>query len=271
MELGPQRIVSLQPSVTSTLDRLDLLDRVVACTKYCVDVCPSLREHPKIIVADSWSAKSKEILAAEPDLIIACVPYQLEAVAEIMKAGVRFLGFAPHSLDDVLSDIAFLAQVMGVPNKGITLVRTMQDEIEKVRLRTAEVVHPRVYCEEWGKPLIHSQGWVADLIEAAGGSFLGAPGATADADGIRDADPEVILAAWCGAGDRVPLEKIIEQRGWQSTTAAREDRVYCINDEYLNTPGPSLIDGLHALAAAIHPAHFPAARGLRRINTRENV
>src|SRR4029077_21050339 len=109
----PKRIVSLQPSVTSTLDRLGMLDLVVACTKWCVDVCPTLREHRRMIVADSWTANSAEILRAAPDLVIASVPYQLEAVAEIMKAGIPFLGLAPHSLADVYGDIAKLAGILG--------------------------------------------------------------------------------------------------------------------------------------------------------------
>jgi hypothetical protein len=41
--------------------------------------------------------------------------------------------------------------------------------------------------------------------------------------------------------------------------------VYCISDELLNTPAPTLISGLHALAAAIHPEVFSPARGLRSI------
>jgi iron complex transport system substrate-binding protein len=261
----PQRVVSLQPSVTSTLDRLGVLDRVVACTKYCVDVCPSLGDDKKLLVADSWTAKSAEILAAKPDLVIASVPYQLEAVAEIMKAGIPFIGFAPHSLADVYGDIAKLAGIMGVPERGEALITGMHRQIETVREQTRNIPRPLVYCEEWGKPLIHSQGWVAELVEAAGGRFLGTPGAHTDASVIRAVDPEVIIAAWCGAGDRVPLEKIIPARDWQQTKAARSGHVYCINDEFLNTPGPSLIDGLHALAAAIHSEIYSAAPGLRRI------
>ena len=91
----PQRVVSLQPSVTVTLRDLGLLDRLVACTKYCVDVCPEVLETGCIIVEDSWSAKADQIMAAKPDLVIASVPYQMESVAEILKSGVPFLGLAP--------------------------------------------------------------------------------------------------------------------------------------------------------------------------------
>ncbi|MGZ4787921.1 MAG: ABC transporter substrate-binding protein, partial [Terriglobales bacterium] len=95
--------------------------------------------------------------------------------------------------------------------------------------------------------------------------FLGTPGKQTTAEEISKLDPEVIIAAWCGAGNRVPLEKIIHDRRWETTTAARNCRVYCINDEYLNTPAPTLIHGLHALAHAIHPELFPDAVGIRRI------
>jgi iron complex transport system substrate-binding protein len=197
--------------------------------------------------------------------VIASVPYQLEAVAEILKAGVRFLGLAPRSLADIYADIALIAGAMGVSERGQHMIESMQREIECVRARHAAGPRPRVFCEEWGKPIIHSQPWVAELVEAAGGQFLGEPGAKTDAECVRRADPEVIIMAWCGAGDRVPLEKIVGERGWTETSAGRSRRVYCVRDELLNTPAPTLLEGLRALEAAIHPESFPQLpAGLRR-------
>jgi iron complex transport system substrate-binding protein len=63
----------------------------------------------------------------------------------------------------------------------------------------------------------------------------------------------------------VPLEKIVSARGWQQTTAATSGRVFCIRDEFLNTPAPTLLQGLRALAYAIHPEIFPSTKGIRRI------
>ena len=272
---SPLRIVSLQPSATSILARVGRLDRVVACTKWCRDVCPELIERGVPVVADSWTAQAQQIMAAAPDLVIASVPYQLEAVAEILKAGVRFLGLAPRSLADVYVDIAMIAGVVDAKNEGERLILEMQREIERVRATASaggspastQSRRPRVFCEEWGKPLIASQPWVKELVEAAGGEFIGEAGKTTMADAVRAAAPDVVIAAWCGAGDRVPLEKIVRERGWQDLPAVRARRVYCIRDEFLNTPGPTLIHGLHALAAAIHPERFSAAQGLRQIQT----
>jgi iron complex transport system substrate-binding protein len=141
----------------------------------------------------------------------------------------------------------------------------MKDAIQRVRTQTASLPRKRVFCEEWGKPLITSQPWVAELIDAAGGEFIGDPGKQICSEVVLERDPEVIVAAWCGAGSRVPLSKIVRDRAWTQTTAARTSQVYCISDELLNTPAPTLVHGLLALAAAIHPDEFSTQAGLRSI------
>lgn len=265
-DFTPRRVVSLQPSATVTLRDLGLLDRLVACTKYCADVCPEVADGSRVIVADSWSAQAEQIIAAKPDLVIASVPYQLEAVAEILKAGVRFLGLAPRTLDDIYRDIATIAGVFNATQTAQEVIWGMQEAIEEVRSLTVTTDRsPLVFCEEWGKPLIASQPWVAELVEAAGGKFLGEPGKTISVEDVANALPEVILAAWCGAGDRVPLERIVEQREWAALPAVREGRVFCINDELLNTPASNLVDGLRAIAWALHPERFSQPQGIRRI------
>jgi iron complex transport system substrate-binding protein len=260
----PKRVVSLQPSATVILDAIGQLERLVACTKYCVDVCPEVGSG-RIVLNDSWTAKADQIIAARPDLVIAAVPYQEKAVAEILKTGARFLGLVPKSLADIFTDICTIAGIMGVPDRGEKVVDAMRAEIDRIRDQTTGLPRPLVFCEEWGKPLIASQGWVAELVDAAGGSFVGTPGAQCSPDDVVARDPEVVIAAWCGAGDRVPLQKIIRDRGWSGLRAVTQSRVYCVRDEFLNTPAPTLILGLKALAAALHPELFPRVDGLRCI------
>ena len=249
-----------------TLRDLGLLERLVACTKYCADVCPEVADGSRLIVSDSWSAQAQQIVAANPDLVLASVPYQLEAVAEILKAGVRFLGLAPRTLADIYMDIAAIAGVMGVAEKGTAIVDRMRRRIDEVRRITAHGPRLRVFCEEWGKPIIASQPWVAELIEAAGGEFVGVPGKSTTAEEVAAAEPDVIFAAWCGAGDRVPLQKIVEQRNWQQLSAVCNRQIFCINDELLNTPASSLLGGLDAIAWALDPDHFERPRGIRQID-----
>ena len=150
--------------------------------------------------------------------MIAAVPYQEKAVVEILKAGIRFLGLAPKTLADIYTDIATIAGAVGANERGQAVIADMQREIARSSsgsMSPGRKKSPRVFCEEWGKPLIASQRWVAELVEAAGGKFLGDPGTQSSRRIGSGDDPDVVVAAWCGAGDRVPLEKIVRDRGWQ--------------------------------------------------------
>jgi iron complex transport system substrate-binding protein len=251
------RIASLQPSITLTLERLGKLDTLVACTRYCLEALPELRNRPVKIIADSWSSTMEELLAAEPNLVIASVPYRMESLAAILKTGCPVLTLAPHTLDDIFADIRLLASVVHAQARGESLVAEIVDEIQNTRTKTEKAsTRPRVYCEEWGKPLIHSQPWVAELVEAAGGEFIGRPGKTTTVEEVAACDPDILIFAWCGAGDRVPLARVVEKRGWNLLHAVTEGRVYCVPDELLNTPAHTVLQGLACLAAAIHPNLF---------------
>jgi iron complex transport system substrate-binding protein len=261
----PKRVVSLQPSATVILSSIGKLGRLVACTKYCAAVCPQVTQQECSIVSDSWTADAVEISNAKPDLVIASVPYQEKSVIEILKSGTTFLGLAPHNLSDIYRDIAAIAGIMGVPERGQAVIANMQAEIASIQAQTNNLERPRVFCEEWGKPIIASQKWVAELVEAAGGEFAAIPGSTINAEDVLNVNPQVFVAAWCGAGDRVPLGKVFHTRNWANMAAFKSGRVYCIPDEYLNTPAPTLNKGLKALAAAIHPEIFPQVSELRCI------
>ena len=259
---SPMRIASLQPSITLTLHALGRLDHLCGHTKYCVEALPELASRNLPTLHDSWTADTTEIAATNPTRIIASVPYRMESLAAILKASLPVLALAPHNLADILADIRLLSTLTNTQSEAEVLIAHFNRTLDEARSRSTGLARPTIYCEEWGKPLIHSQTWVAELVAAAGGDFLGTPGSHTTAEAIAAADPDILVFAWCGAGDRVPLARIIEQRNWHHLRAAREHRVFCIPDEYLNTPAPTLLEGLACLAACIHLAAFDRPRRL---------
>ena len=142
----------------------------------------------------------------------------------------------------------------------------MQQRIEEVRARTARAAAAASLLRRMGQ----ATDRVADLGCGIGRSrwrwFLGRPGRQISAEEVARMDPDILIAAWCGAGDRVPLEKIVARPQLAGNSrCARPRRVYCIRDEYLNTPAPTLLRGLDALAFAIHPEMFDSTEGIRQI------
>jgi iron complex transport system substrate-binding protein len=250
------RIAALQPSISIILDQLGALDSLVACTKYCIEAVPSLAQRPITIIKDSWSCSTEEILAAKPNLVLACVPYRMDSLAALLKAGCPVVTLAPRTLADIDADIRLLGSIVHRVAEAEALVAAMQRDVAAIRAATAGEPVLNVYCEEWGKPLIHSQPWVAELVESAGGRFLGEPGRQTTPEAVAASDPDAMIFCWCGAGDRVPLDRVIERRGWQNLRAAQSGRVFCIADEWLNSPAPTILRGLRAIAEALHPSRF---------------
>ncbi len=263
------RIVSLQPSISVTLAALGRVEHLSAVTRWCVEQVPELAGRGLPVLPDSWSATAEDLAGLhrlKPDVVAASVPYQLPALAAILESGLPVLAFAPHSLKDVERDTRLLGLLTGANDEAEELIAAMGAATQRVREKVSGLEPRSVYCEEWGKPLIHSQPWVNELVAAAGGMAVGTAGSHTTAEEIAAADPEVMLLAWCGAGDRVPLERVVAQRGWERLRAVRERRMYCVPDEYLNTPAiPSLMDGLACVAAAVRPEWFEAPERMRRL------
>jgi iron complex transport system substrate-binding protein len=263
--MNTMRIVSLQPSVTLTIAALDRLDTLCGLTKYCIEAMPELASLGMPVLHDSWTANAAEIVACQPDLVIASVPYRMESLAAILKSGLPVLALAPHSLADIFKDIRLLAALTFATGAGENLIATCEAELAATRAVSDALSHPTVYCEEWGKPLIRSQHWVAELVAAAGGEYLGDPGFHTTAEEVAATDPDALVFAWCGAGDRVPLSRVIEQRNWHHLRAVRNGNVFCVPDEFFNTPAHTLMEGLRCLAGALQPDYFPAHPRLVRL------
>jgi len=256
------RIIALQPSISVTLAAFGKLHHVVACTRWCVDQVHGLAERNLPILPDSWSATKEELAELKPlhpDLILASVPYRLESITAILQQGTPVLALSPKNLADIYADTRLLASLVNATENAEALVAEMEAALSNVRKLCRDGQSQKVYAEEWGKPLIHSQPWVNELAAAACGAPVGNPGKHSTPEEIAAADPDVLLLAWCGAGDRVPLQRVVEQRSWQQLRAVREKRMFCVPDEFLNTPAiPSLLDGLACIAAALQPEIFPA-------------
>ena len=68
-------------------------------------------------------------------------------------------------------------------------------------------------------------------------------------------DPDLILL-----GDSVfgmTPEQVTARPGWDRLKAARNGTILPFNDDLVSRPGPRLVEGLEALAQAIHPELYP--------------
>lgn len=240
------RIVSLEPSVTATLFALGQQARLVAVSEWC-DQLVEVGDRPRL--SSTWSAAPEDIAPLSPDLVIGSVPYRAETITNLLQAKLNVLCLYPERLADVYRHIAWLGRLTDATEEAKQVINQMEAEFNDIRRQAAELDRPRVYVEMWPKPPMSGPGWVAELVEIAGGQFVPArPGRTITDEEIREADPEVIVVAWAGVADP-PLERVTQRPGWEQVGG----RVVAVDEIYLNAPGPNLAEGARLLATAIHP------------------
>ena len=256
---GPQRIVCLTAETAETLYLLGEDERIVGISGFTSRPKAALQK-PK--VSTFTSAKIDQILDLRPDLAIGFSKLQAQIAHDLIKAGVAVLIFNQQSIEDVLETIVTLSRLVAAQSRGLALAGQLRDELALIAESASRFPRrPRVYFEEWMDPLISGIRWAEELIELAGGDPVfprlrferNAKSRAVTSDEVIAANPEVILASWCGR--RVDKHKIREREGWNAVAAIQAGHVYEIVSSYILQPGPaSLTEGarqLHRILARV--------------------
>ena len=248
------RIVCLTEEPTEILYRLEEDRRIVGISGFTVRPARARKEKPK--VSAFTSAKIDRILELRPDLVFGFSDIQAEIAAELIRHGVEVHIFNHRSVAEILRTVKVIAGMIGCPEKGERLARELQEGLDRIRSRAAELPRrPRVYFEEWYDPLISGIRWVSELIELAGGDdcfpelragSLAKERIVADPDEVVRRAPDVIIGSWCGRKFRP--ERVVERDGWSRIPAVAGGHLHEIKSALILQPGPAaLTDGVGEL------------------------
>ncbi|MFW5983886.1 MAG: ABC transporter substrate-binding protein, partial [Halobacteria archaeon] len=169
-----------------------------------------------------------------------------------------------HTVDGVLDDVRTVGDAVERPDDATDIVDDLRARLDAVRERTAGFDRKDVVVLDWLEPPMVAGHWGPELVHVAGGDYpLASPGDVStvrDWDEVRDAAPEVLIAAPCGFDLHQTVEnfdEVAEREGWDELPAVREGRVYAADgDGYFNRPGPRLVETAEALACCLHPDEF---------------
>ncbi len=265
---SPQRIVCLTGETTETLYLLGEDERIVGISGF---TCRPKEARLKPKVSAFTSAKIDKILELRPDLVIGFSNLQAQVAHDLIQAGVNVLVTNQRSVGEILDCILMLARIVGAEGGGLALVEQMRGDLEQIAEAARKFPRrPRVFFEEWMDPLISGIRWVEELIELAGGQPVfpdlrhqrAAKGRVVDSAAVVAANPEVIIASWCGR--KVNKEQIHAREGWASIDAVRDGNIYEIKSAYLLQPGPAaLTEGVRQLHAILaHVVESEPVQGL---------
>jgi iron complex transport system substrate-binding protein len=264
----PSRIVSLAPSNTEIVCALGACDRLVGVTDFD-DFPPDVAEIDHVVIAASVDVEL--VVAAEPDLVLAAgnelTPTTV--IEQLEELGLPVLVLYPETLDEVYADIELVGAALDRADEAAELVSGMEDRVAGVVAAVEDTERPltlyEVFYSEGTTYTAGDGSFLASLLEIAGATPL-----TGDAQGVIGsedlvaADPELILLGTASydqslADPEAALAVVGARAGWSELAAVRDGAVIPYLDDIVTTrPGPRIVDGLEALARAIHPDAFDA-------------
>lgn len=250
--IGPQRIICLTEESVETLYLLGKLHLVCGVSAF-VKRPEEATKIPK--VSFFTSSNYKKILTHKPELILGHSDIQKDIARDLIELGQDVYIANHRSIDGIFKYIRLLSNMVGAFSEGDKLLETLGNKILMAQ-EFAQSLHrkPKVYFEEWDKPMIGAIQWVSELIELCGGisvthdkssGILAKDRFVMDRE-IIEANPDIILACWCGK--KVNIPSIIERDGWSEISAIKEGNVRELAPEIFLQPGPApILDGIDIL------------------------
>jgi iron complex transport system substrate-binding protein len=263
LDAPAERIVSLAPSNTEIVCALDACDRLVGVTDFD-DYPPEVADITDVVI--QTQVDTELVVEAEPDLVLAAgnelTP--TAAIQQLEELGLTVLVLYPESLAEVYANIELIGAALDATEPADALVASMEERVAAVEEAVEGADRPRTLYE-----VFHAEGttytagegsFLASLIEIAGGEpVVGDAQGVIDAESLVAADPELILLGSASydptlADAGSALDAVAARPGWGELTAVGTGAVVPYLDDIVTTrPGPRIVDGLEALAGAIHP------------------
>jgi iron complex transport system substrate-binding protein len=272
------RICSLLPSATETVAALGLTESLVAVSEEC-DWPPEVRGLPVLTASrvDTTRLSSFEIdqavreavgdgrplyaidrelfEALEPDLILTqnlCTVCAVSSdnVDELCATDAEVVALDAHTLAEIEERILSLANLLGVPARGRTVVDEMEARLAAVSERVRGAPRRQVFVAEWLEPPYAAGHWIPEMVALAGGrdalGRAGAPSYPTSWETVNRQRPELVVVAPCG---------------FDHIRAAREASILPLScravavdsNAYYARPAPRLAEGVEQLAFLIHP------------------
>jgi iron complex transport system substrate-binding protein len=289
------RIVSLLPSSTEIVCALGLEADLVGRSHECdypagIEALPALTaprfdptgsslevdQRVKTVLKEATSVYTIDAELLEqlaPDVVITQTQCEVCAVsfAEVKRvvcdqlhSSATIVALEPNYLSDVYDDIRRVAEAVGIPERGASLIAEMQTRMVAIVDQTIDLPRPRVATLEWLEPLMSAGNWIPELVEMAGGlNLFGQAGVHSpwlQWKELQASDPDMLVILPCGYDIAKAREElmVLEQRPeWNALRAVRNNRVYVTDgNQYFNRPGPRLAESLEILAEIMHPDCF---------------
>jgi iron complex transport system substrate-binding protein len=255
-----QKIISITPSMTEILYGVGAGDRLIGRDSNSIYPEAALEV---VDLGGMWEGiPVEDILALEPDLILAGEIYSEEQVAELRDLGLNVYWQAnPEDFEGLYQNIRDIAILTGTEEQAEELIGSLSGRVaaldEKLTaVEDAPLVFYELDASEPANPWTTGAGtFISYIISKAKATNLGdsleGEWVQISSEELVAQNPDVILLADALYG--VTVESVAERAGWSEIKAVDEGNVYPFDPFILSVPGPRLVEGFERIVDILYP------------------
>lgn len=250
----PRRIIALAPSAAEILFALGAGDRVVAVSDLAADLPGAAGK----LRTGGFVPDLERVVALAPDLVVVSRDGTDRAAYEKLRdLRVPILATDARSLAGVLTDIRRVGEAIGVGAVAERLVASLSVRIATAERRAAARKGPllRTVAVIWPDPPIVAgpDTFIGDLLVRARLVNVVPESAgewpRVSHETLAAWNPDLVVRPETPENGAAFARAFGERGGWRLVPAVREGRVVAIPGDFLERPGPRLVDALELLVA----------------------
>jgi len=258
-----QKIISITPSLTEILFSVGAGDRLIgrdSNSMYPEEAAAA------VDLGGMWEGiPVEDILAMEPDLILAGEIFAAEAIQGLRDLGlVVYWQKNPDDFEGLFGNIMDIAVLTGTEDVAGEVINSLTDRVSELDDKLASVDDiPLVFYEldssDPANPYTPGAGtFISFIISRAKGLNLGdsleGEWVQVSSEELLAQNPDTILLADYLYG--ITPEIVAERAGWSEIKAVVDGEIYPFDPFVLSVPGPRLVDGFEQVAEILHPEVF---------------
>jgi iron complex transport system substrate-binding protein len=259
VEEEPDSVVALQPSDAQVLFEIGAEEKVTGMpvgqyTDY-------LDADEEFDISDDSDVEpvGEEVIDRDPDVVLASNALAGDDVIDqLREAGLTVYVFpTEESLDGVAENVRLTGEIVGECDGAEATIEEMDERLELIAEATADEEHPLAYYAMGGGFTAGEGTFQDELLTTAGVENLGSQ---AGIEGWEEISEETVVEEdpeWIIYGESFGEPPIGEAT--MGTTAYQEDQLVAVNDQFMNQPGPLVVEAIAEIAEAVHPDAYAEA------------
>lgn len=251
-----RRIVAMAPNAVELLFAVGAGKQVVGVPSQ-TDYPPEATKLPK--VGGFMTPDEEAIVIKRPDLIVLSHGNPKPFINRLRARRIPVFVLHPQTVADIPRSLRSLGVLTGHGKEAGAAATRFETGVAEIVKRVGKRPTVRTALLVWDDPLtLAGRGaYLNDALRIAGATNIAAdlakPYPTMDPEQFAVRNPEAILFA---VHEAARVKDATSRPGVRATAAAKSDRVYHLDDDLLLRPGPRLLQGLRAMAEALHPGAF---------------